>query len=104
MADPGAQHTLQSCAVLTGQQRSACRCPNHAPHACNTLPSQLLTRLAEDREVVVFDQMRSGLSTDTSTAPLTIQLMASNTAGLIRALKLDKPDVWRCARAAPVAL
>jgi len=56
---------------------------------------QLLQRLAETREVVIFDNMRTGLSTDNSTAPLTIPMMASSTAALITSLKLQKPDIWR---------
>ncbi|KAF8055600.1 hypothetical protein HT031_006719 [Scenedesmus sp. PABB004] len=57
-------------------------------------PIPLLQRLAESREVVIFDNMRTGLSNDSSTAPLSIEAMASATVGLIAALNLTTPDIW----------
>lgn len=57
---------------------------------------QLLRALAATRTVVLFDNMRTGGSTDTGRQKLTIPMMADSTAGLIQRLKLDKPDIWRC--------
>jgi hypothetical protein len=56
---------------------------------------QLLQRLADSREVVIFDNMRTGLSTDNSSMPLSIPLMANSTAALIMKLGLNQPDIWR---------
>jgi hypothetical protein len=56
---------------------------------------QLLQRLADSREVIIFDNMRTGLSVDNSTQPLSIPLMANSTAALITKLGLNQPDIWR---------
>lgn len=55
---------------------------------------QLLQRLADTREVIIFDNMRTASSTDTSTASLSIPLMANSTAALINKLGLQTPDIW----------
>ncbi|WIA20281.1 hypothetical protein OEZ85_006114 [Tetradesmus obliquus] len=57
-------------------------------------PIPLLQRLADSREVVIFDNMRTGLSTDNSSTPLSIPLMANSTAALITKLGLSTPDIW----------
>eukprot|EP00882_Tetradesmus_deserticola_P006490 GHRQ01006829.1.p1 GENE.GHRQ01006829.1~~GHRQ01006829.1.p1 ORF type:complete len:478 (+),score=153.76 GHRQ01006829.1:196-1434(+) len=57
-------------------------------------PIPLLQRLADSREVVIFDNMRTGLSTDNSSTPLSIPLMANSTAALITKLGLNKPNIW----------
>lgn len=54
----------------------------------------MLMRLANDRQVIIFDNMRTGGSKDSSKAPLTIPLMANQTSQFIRALKLkQKPEI-----------
>ena len=52
----------------------------------------LLDALASNHRVIVFDNRGVGLSTTTGER-LTIALMAEDTAGLIRALHLHRPDV-----------
>ena len=51
-----------------------------------------LRRLSQRHRVIVFDPRGVGLSSGVGT-PLTIQRMGDDTAGLIRALRLDHPDV-----------
>jgi hypothetical protein len=55
----------------------------------------LLKALAASHSVVIFDNMRTGASNDTGRSKLTIPLMADATAGLIQAIGLVKPAVWR---------
>lgn len=53
----------------------------------------LLKPLAQHFTVTIFDNRGVGYSTDDLEQPMTIQLMAGDTAGLIEALGLEKPTV-----------
>jgi pimeloyl-ACP methyl ester carboxylesterase len=53
----------------------------------------LLKPLAQHFTVTIFDNRGVGYSTDDVKRPMTIQLMAGDTAGLIEALGLEKPTV-----------
>jgi len=53
----------------------------------------LLKPLAQHFTVTIFDNRGVGYSTDDIKQPMTIQLMAGDTAGLIEALGLEKPTV-----------
>lgn len=58
-------------------------------------PVPLLTAVAEEREVIIFDSMRTGLSVDSDPRdPLTIPLMANSTMAMVTKLGLKTPDVW----------
>ena len=67
-------------------------------------PIELLETLAEYRKVVIFDNPRIGLSTDSSDDPLTIPYMADATLGLIEAIGLDRPDILGYSMGGDVAL
>lgn len=67
-------------------------------------PLAMLEALALERRVVVFDNPRIGLSTDSSEEPLTVGYMANATLALIAALGLDRPDVLGYSMGADVAL
>ncbi|KFM23965.1 Putative aminoacrylate hydrolase RutD [Auxenochlorella protothecoides] len=55
-------------------------------------PLRLLRALAEEQEVVIFDNRGQGLSVDTnSTAPLTVQSMAEDVKNLAVALGFETP-------------
>jgi pimeloyl-ACP methyl ester carboxylesterase len=53
----------------------------------------LLKPLARHFTVTIFDNRGVGYSTDDLSQPMTVQLMARDTAGLIEALGLEKPAV-----------
>jgi pimeloyl-ACP methyl ester carboxylesterase len=53
----------------------------------------MIAELAEERRVIVFDNRGVGGSTDDPSVPMTIDLLANDTAGLIKALGLQRPDV-----------
>lgn len=53
----------------------------------------LIDELAKDHQLIVFDNRGVGLSTDTPEDNTTIPQMADDTAGLITALGLNKPDI-----------
>jgi pimeloyl-ACP methyl ester carboxylesterase len=67
-------------------------------------PLELLETLAYERKVIIFDNPRIGLSTDTSDEPLTIDYMANATLGLIKALELARPDILGYSMGGDVAL
>jgi pimeloyl-ACP methyl ester carboxylesterase len=55
----------------------------------------MLSTLAETREVVIFDNMRCGQSTDSRPGqPLSVPTMANSTLALLDALRISKPDIW----------
>lgn len=56
-------------------------------------PFQFLETLAADRQVIIFDNPRIGMSTDNSSTSLTIDYMANATLGFIQALGLTNPDL-----------
>lgn len=53
----------------------------------------LLEALARDFRVTIFDNRGVGYSTDDPAAPLTIKLMARDTAALIRALRIEPANI-----------
>lgn len=53
----------------------------------------LLKTLAEDQQVIIFDNRGIGLSTDSQEAEHTADSYAESTVGLINALGLDQPDI-----------
>jgi pimeloyl-ACP methyl ester carboxylesterase len=53
----------------------------------------LINELAKHHQLILFDNRGVGRSTDTTENNTTIQQMADDTAGLIKALDLNKPDV-----------
>lgn len=53
----------------------------------------LIEELAKHHQLILFDNRGVGLSTDTTENNTTIQQMADDTAGLIKALDLKKPDI-----------
>lgn len=67
-------------------------------------PLALLQTLAADRTVVIFDNPRIGLSTDTSEEPLSVAYMANVTLGLAQTLKLTRPDLLGYSLGGSVAL
>ncbi len=79
--------SLDTCTVLY--------CISLPPRCSLLCLLQLLKTLAATRPVVIFDNMRTGGSTDSSNAKLSIPIMADSVAALIHKLKLDRPDIWR---------
>lgn len=67
-------------------------------------PLDLLESVSNERRVIIFDNPGIGMSNDTTTEPLTIDYMASATAGLIDALGLDRPDVVGYSMGGDIAL
>ena len=53
----------------------------------------MIATLAEHHRVIEFDNRGVGFSTDDPSQPMTIDLLADDTAGLIGALHLGRPDV-----------
>jgi pimeloyl-ACP methyl ester carboxylesterase len=53
----------------------------------------MIAGLAAERRVIVFDYRGVGASTDDPSAPMTIDLLAQDTAGLMMALHLRRADV-----------
>jgi len=53
----------------------------------------MIQTLAHDRRVIIFDYRGVGFSSDDPSVPMTIDLLAHDTAGLIRALHLGRADV-----------
>jgi len=53
----------------------------------------MVAELAEDRRVIVFDYRGVGGSSDEPDTPMTIDLLAKDTAGLMRKLDLSRADV-----------
>jgi pimeloyl-ACP methyl ester carboxylesterase len=53
----------------------------------------MIAGLAAERRVIVFDNRGVGGSTDDPSVPMTIDLLAQDTAGLIKALHLRRADV-----------
>ena len=53
----------------------------------------MIAGLAAERRVIVFDYRGVGGSTDEPSVPMTIDLLAQDTAGLIKALHLRRADV-----------
>jgi pimeloyl-ACP methyl ester carboxylesterase len=53
----------------------------------------MIAGLAEHHRVIEFDNRGVGSSTDDRSQPMTIDLLADDTAALIRALHLGRPDV-----------
>lgn len=53
----------------------------------------MVAELADDRRVIVFDYRGVGGSSDEPDTPMTIDLLAKDTAGLMRALDLRRADV-----------
>lgn len=53
----------------------------------------LIEELSKNHQLILFDNRGVGLSTDTVENNTTIPQMADDTAGLIKALGLEKPDV-----------
>jgi pimeloyl-ACP methyl ester carboxylesterase len=53
----------------------------------------MISRLATQRRVIVFDYRGVGGSTDEPSVPMTIDMLADDTAGLIKALHLRRADV-----------
>jgi pimeloyl-ACP methyl ester carboxylesterase len=53
----------------------------------------MIATLAEHHRVIEFDNRGVGFSTDDQSQPMTIDLLADDAAGLIRALHLGRPDV-----------
>lgn len=53
----------------------------------------MIAGLAAERRVIVFDNRGVGGSTDDPSVPMTIDLLARDTAGLIKALHLRRADV-----------
>jgi pimeloyl-ACP methyl ester carboxylesterase len=53
----------------------------------------MIAGLAAERRVIVFDYRGVGRSTDDPSVPMTIDLLAQDAAGLIRALHLRRADV-----------
>lgn len=53
----------------------------------------MISGLAAERRVIVFDYRGIGGSTDEPSVPMTIDLLADDTAGLIKALHLRRADV-----------
>ena len=53
----------------------------------------MISRLAAERRVIVFDYRGIGGSTDEPSVPMTIDMLADDTAGLIKALHLRRADV-----------
>jgi len=65
-----------------------------------TFPHQLSTYF----RVTMFDNRGAGRSTDDQSVPMTIQLLAADTVGLIGALALRRPDVLGWSMGAEIAL
>ena len=63
----------------------------------------LLDELARHRKLILFDNRGVGLSTDTAENNTTIPQMADDTAGLIKALGLGKPDILGWSMGARIA-
>jgi pimeloyl-ACP methyl ester carboxylesterase len=53
----------------------------------------MIATLAEHHRVIEFDNRGVGFSTDDPSQPMTIDLLADDTAGVIHALHLGRPDV-----------
>ena len=56
-------------------------------------PPEFLSLLAVDRQVIIFDYPGLPSSPDSSSSAVTIEYLAFSTIELIRALKLEKPDL-----------
>lgn len=63
----------------------------------------LIEELAKTRKLILFDNRGVGLSTDTIENNTTIPQMADDTAGLITALGLEKPDILGWSMGARIA-
>lgn len=63
----------------------------------------LVAELAKNHQLILFDNRGVGLSTDTVENNTTIPQMADDTAALIQALGLDKPDVLGWSMGARIA-
>jgi pimeloyl-ACP methyl ester carboxylesterase len=61
--------------------------------AMDVWDARMLKLLAHRHRVVIFDNRGVGFSTDDPATPMTMQLLADDTAGLIRKLHLGRPDV-----------
>jgi Predicted hydrolases or acyltransferases (alpha/beta hydrolase superfamily) len=61
--------------------------------AMDVWDTRILKLLAHHHRVVIFDNRGVGFSTDDPAVPMTMQLLADDTAGLIRKLHLGHPDV-----------
>lgn len=67
-------------------------------------PIDMIENLQLYRKVVIFDNPRIGLSTDTSQDPLTISYMATATLDFITALGLERPDILGFSMGAMIAM
>jgi pimeloyl-ACP methyl ester carboxylesterase len=67
-------------------------------------PLAMLQTLGQDRQVVIFDNPRIGLSTDTSDSRLSIGYMSDTTLELAQALNLARPDILGYSLGGTVAL
>lgn len=67
-------------------------------------PLDLLENVAASRRVIIFDNPRIGLSSDSSTQLLTIEYMANATLNLIQSLSLQRPDIVGYSMGGDVAL
>lgn len=63
----------------------------------------LVDELAKHHQLILFDNRGVGLSTDTTDNRTTIPQMADDTAGLIKALGLNKPDILGWSMGARIA-
>lgn len=63
----------------------------------------LLEELSKNRQLILFDNRGTGLSTDTVENNTTIPQMADDAAGLINALGLEKPDLLGWSMGARIA-
>lgn len=63
----------------------------------------LIEELAKTRKLILFDNRGVGMSTDTVENNTTIPQMADDTAGLIQALGLEKPDILGWSMGARIA-
>lgn len=63
----------------------------------------LIEELAKTRQLIIFDNRGVGLSTDTKENNTSIPQMADDTAGLIKALGLKKPDILGWSMGARIA-
>ena len=70
----------------------------------NTWSVALPQRLAQRFQVTMFDNRGVGYSTDNPHDPLTIQLMADDTAGLLRALHIPRANVLGWSTGGEIAL
>ena len=72
--------------------------------AMNTWSLALPQRLAQRFQVTMFDNRGVGYSTDNPRDPLTIQLMADDTAGLLQALHISHANVLGWSTGGEIAL